>query len=71
MVLERNWLDVYPYQGWGGNANLPPLQEGQTFVPTELLLKEVGLEGEGGGFARRGRGELQIFAAQGPASQRK
>jgi DNA topoisomerase IA len=41
MVEERNWLDVYPYQSWGGNANLPPLAEGQTFTPTELLLKEV------------------------------
>jgi hypothetical protein len=41
MVTERNWLDVYPYQNWGGNANLPPLVEGQAFTPTELLLKEV------------------------------
>ncbi|KIY93196.1 DNA topoisomerase III [Monoraphidium neglectum] len=40
MVTERNWLDVYPYQSWGGNANLPPLAEGEQFVPTELLLKE-------------------------------
>jgi hypothetical protein len=41
MVTERNWLDVYPYQSWGGNANLPPLAQGEVFVPTELLLKEV------------------------------
>lgn len=41
MVTERNWLEVYPYQSWGGNANLPPLAQGQTFVPTELALREV------------------------------
>ena len=41
MVKERNWLEVYPYTKWGGNSNLPTLQVGQTFFPTELLLKEV------------------------------
>lgn len=41
MVLERNWLDVYPYSTWGGNANLPALKQGDTFVPTELRLREV------------------------------
>jgi DNA topoisomerase IA len=41
MVTERNWLDVYPWANWGGNANLPTFQEGQTFMPNELLLKEV------------------------------
>lgn len=40
MVVERNWLDVFPYTNWGGNANLPNFVEGQTFVPTELLLKQ-------------------------------
>ena len=41
MVTERNWLDVYPYTKWGGNDSLPHLQEGQTFMPSHLLLKEV------------------------------
>ena len=41
MVIERNWLDVYPYTNWGGNCNLPTFEVGQRFVPTELLLKEV------------------------------
>lgn len=41
MVQERNWLEVYPYTGWGGNDNLPPLQEGQQFLPADLLLKQV------------------------------
>jgi len=43
MVMERNWLDVYPYTKWGGNANLPVFQVNQRFVPTELLLREVSL----------------------------
>lgn len=38
MVLERNWLDVYPYTNWGG-GEVPPLQPGQEFVPKELELK--------------------------------
>ncbi|GIL96392.1 hypothetical protein Vretimale_2261, partial [Volvox reticuliferus] len=39
MVIERNWLDVYPYSGWGGNDNLPKLTQGQSFSPTELRLR--------------------------------
>ena len=41
MVKERNWLDVYPYTNWGGNANLPVFEEGQTFMPSHTMLKEV------------------------------
>ena len=41
MVSERNWLDVYPYTNWGGNANLPVFQVGQTFQPAAIDLKEV------------------------------
>lgn len=52
-MTERNWLDVYPYTNWSGNANLPPLQQGQAFMPTELLLKEVrGVLSQGVGRAR-------------------
>lgn len=40
-MTERNWLDVYPYTSWGGNANLPVFNTGQTFVPTVLDLREV------------------------------
>ncbi|DBB17906.1 hypothetical protein WJX82_005956 [Trebouxia sp. C0006] len=40
MVTERNWLEVYPYTKWGGNESLPHLQEGQTFIPSQLMLKE-------------------------------
>ena len=56
MVTERNWLDVYPYQSWGGNANLPPLEVGQAFAPTELTLREVGGGREGGVGRVCGRG---------------
>ena len=41
MVNERHWLDEIPYTKWGGNDSLPHLQEGQTFMPSQLLLKEV------------------------------
>lgn len=40
MVLERNWLDVYPYISWGATAQLPILHPGQQFIPTVLALKE-------------------------------
>ena len=43
MVTERNWLDVYPYANWGGNANLPVFQQGQQFIPQEILLRQVRL----------------------------
>ena len=42
MVIERNWLEVYPYTKWGGNANLPVFRINERFIPTELLLREVG-----------------------------
>ncbi|CAK0738823.1 hypothetical protein CVIRNUC_001098 [Coccomyxa viridis] len=40
MVMERNWMEVFPWARWGGNDNLPPFAVDQTFMPTELLLKE-------------------------------
>lgn len=42
MVTELNWYKVYPWASWGGNDKLPTFTEGQTFVPSELLLKKVG-----------------------------
>ncbi len=41
MVTERNWLEVYPYASWGGNSNLPHFTEGQTFMPSSILLHEA------------------------------
>ena len=43
MVIERNWLDVYPYTNWGGISNLPVFRPGDTFSPSELLLQSVRL----------------------------
>ena len=34
-------MEVFPWARWGGNDNLPPFAVDQTFMPTELLLKEV------------------------------
>lgn len=41
MVTERNWLEVYPYASWGGNANLPAFQQGQQFIPQAIELRQV------------------------------
>lgn len=38
-IIERNFLDIYPYTSWG-EATLPPLQPGQVFIPHSLLIKE-------------------------------
>ena len=40
-MKERNWMEVFPWARWGGNDNLPVFTVNQTFMPTELLLKEV------------------------------
>lgn len=37
-VMERNYLDVYVYDRWGERAIPETLVEGNTFVPSELLL---------------------------------
>ncbi|KIL66374.1 hypothetical protein M378DRAFT_185976 [Amanita muscaria Koide BX008] len=39
VVLERNYLLVYPYDKWTGNV-LPPFEEDQEFRPSLCLLKE-------------------------------
>ena len=41
MVTERNWLEVYPYANWGSAQQLPHVQQGHTFMPSALLLKDV------------------------------
>lgn len=35
-MTERNWLLVFTYTTWGGNANLPHFVEGMQFAPTEV-----------------------------------
>jgi DNA topoisomerase-3 len=39
VVLERNWLDVYPYTAWSG-AKIPNFAVGQRFTPAALLLSD-------------------------------
>lgn len=39
-VLERNFLDVYPYEKWTGTAELPKFMVGERFEPTEALMTE-------------------------------
>ncbi|GAA96385.1 uncharacterized protein L969DRAFT_89097 [Mixia osmundae IAM 14324] len=39
IVLERNYLDVYPYDRWEGNA-LPDFHLNETFLPATCELKE-------------------------------
>lgn len=39
-VLERNYLDVYPYDKWTSSQELPRFTEGETFEPTEARIHE-------------------------------
>lgn len=38
-MLRRNYLEVYPYDKWSGNA-LPDFQEGEQFMPDVCELKD-------------------------------
>lgn len=38
MVMEKNWLEVFPWAKWGGSETLPKLEGGQRFVPKEIQL---------------------------------
>ncbi|KAK4217971.1 DNA topoisomerase [Rhypophila decipiens] len=40
IVLETNYLDVYPYEKWTGTAMLPKFTLGERFEPTEALMTE-------------------------------
>ena len=35
MVLERNYLDVYPYEKWS-DKEIPVFESGQVFVPKSI-----------------------------------
>ncbi|KAF8499652.1 DNA topoisomerase [Russula emetica] len=39
IILERNYLDVYPYDKWS-DKELPDFEEGATFVPSVCELRE-------------------------------
>jgi len=40
IVLQRNYLDVYPYDKWESSQQLPAYQVGETFVPHEAKMTE-------------------------------
>ncbi|KAB5570220.1 DNA topoisomerase [Coniochaeta sp. 2T2.1] len=40
IVLERNYLDVYPYENWSGTTMLPNFTLGEQFEPTEAMMTE-------------------------------
>lgn len=40
MVLERNYLDVYPYENWTNSTTLPKFRLGETFEPTEAMITD-------------------------------
>ena len=40
MVLERNYLDVYPYEKWTSSQPLPKFDLHETFEPTEANIHE-------------------------------
>lgn len=39
-VLERNYLDVYPYDKWTSTEELPTFEVGEMFEPTEAMMSE-------------------------------
>ncbi|KAL2164591.1 hypothetical protein VTH06DRAFT_3808 [Thermothelomyces fergusii] len=56
IVLERNYLDVYPYENWTGTAQLPRFTVGERFEPTEAMAGPRARGGRGRGRGRGGRG---------------
>lgn len=40
LVLERNYLDVYPYDKWESSQQLPAFTVGETFEPTEANMTD-------------------------------
>jgi DNA topoisomerase-3 len=40
VVLERNYLDVYPYENWHSSQPLPLFILGERFEPTEAMMSE-------------------------------
>ncbi|KAF2758064.1 DNA topoisomerase III [Pseudovirgaria hyperparasitica] len=39
-VLQRNYLDVYPYDKWESSQQLPPFTVGETFIPMEAKITD-------------------------------
>jgi len=39
IILERNYLDVYPYTNWSGKQ-IPDFKLNEVFVPNEIMMKD-------------------------------
>ncbi|EWC44053.1 hypothetical protein DRE_01405 [Drechslerella stenobrocha 248] len=39
-VIERNYLDVYPWDRWESSQMLPRYQDGERFVPNEVTMND-------------------------------
>ena len=39
IILERNYLDVYPYSNWSGKE-IPDFKLNEIFVPNEIMMKD-------------------------------
>ena len=39
-VIERNYLEVYPYERWNSSAPLPEFQIGETFKPDKAMIED-------------------------------
>ena len=40
IVLQRNYLDVYPYDRWESSQPLPAFAQGETLIPSEARMNE-------------------------------
>lgn len=40
VVLEKNWLEIFPWTNWGGADSLPKFQTNQRFYPHAIQLHE-------------------------------
>ncbi|KAF2802960.1 DNA topoisomerase III [Mytilinidion resinicola] len=40
IVIQRNYLDVYPYDKWESSQQLPRFDVGETFVPKEVQMTD-------------------------------
>ncbi|KAG9235297.1 DNA topoisomerase [Amylocarpus encephaloides] len=40
VVIERNYLDAYPYENWNSSQTLPRFTVGERFEPTEAMMNE-------------------------------
>ena len=38
-IIEKNWLDIYPYNKWEGNI-IPTFQVGEIYQPTSIKMNE-------------------------------